>query len=57
MTVDREADLAEGSRLIREGNGTSFVLLRVNEAEPPSFKRDLNPSTCRSRFRLANAAG
>jgi phosphonopyruvate decarboxylase len=57
MTVDREADLAEGSRLIREGNGTSFVLLRVNEAEPPFFKRDLNPSTCRSRFRLANAAG
>jgi phosphonopyruvate decarboxylase len=57
MTIDREAGLAEGSRLIREGNGTSFVLLRVNEAEPPAFKRDLNPATCRSRFRLANAAG
>jgi phosphonopyruvate decarboxylase len=54
MTVEKEADLAQGARLIREGNGTSFVLLRVNEAEPPSFKRDLNPAACRVRFRAAN---
>jgi phosphonopyruvate decarboxylase len=56
LTIDAEAGIAEGSRLIREGNGTAFVLLRVNEAEPPTFKRDLNPATCRSRFRAANAA-
>jgi thiamine pyrophosphate-dependent acetolactate synthase large subunit-like protein len=54
LTVEAEADLAQGSRLIREGNGTAFVLLRVNEAEPPVFKRDLNPATCRTRFRVAN---
>jgi thiamine pyrophosphate-dependent acetolactate synthase large subunit-like protein len=53
LTVEKEADLAEGSRLIREGNGTAFVLLRVNEAEPPGFKRDLNPAACRVRFREA----
>jgi thiamine pyrophosphate-dependent acetolactate synthase large subunit-like protein len=54
LTIEAEADLAQGSRLIREGNGTAFVLLRVNEAEPPVFKRDLNPATCRTRFRVAN---
>lgn len=55
LMVDSEAGIAEGSRLIREGNGTAFVVLRVNEAEPPSFKRDLNPASCRTRFRTANA--
>lgn len=56
-TIDSEAGVAEGTRLIREGNGAAFVLLRVNEAEPPQIKRDLNPATCRTRFRLANPAG
>ena len=36
------------------GNGTAFILLRVNEAEPPAVKRDLNPASCRTRFRMAN---
>ena len=54
LQIDAEAGIAEGTRLIREGNGTAFVLLRVNLTEPPSFKRDLNPATCRTRFRAAN---
>jgi thiamine pyrophosphate-dependent acetolactate synthase large subunit-like protein len=54
-TIDSEAGIAEGTRMLREGNGTAFILLRVNEAEPPQFKRDLNPATCRTRFRVANA--
>ena len=53
-TIDSEAGIAEGTRMLREGNGTAFILLRVNEAEPPKFKRDLNPATCRTRFRAAN---
>jgi thiamine pyrophosphate-dependent acetolactate synthase large subunit-like protein len=53
LAIEKEADLSEGSRLIREGNGTAFVVLRVDEAEPPSFKRDLNPALCRVRFREA----
>ena len=53
LAIDKAADLPEGSRLIREGNGAAFVLLRVNEAGPPSFKRDLNPALCRARFREA----
>src|SRR5215470_17789024 len=42
--VEKTADLADGARLLREGNGTAFVLLRVKPSEPPSFKRDLDPA-------------
>ena len=38
------------------GQRHAFILLRVNEAEPPAFKRDLNPASCRTRFRTANAS-
>ena len=55
LTIDKEGDIAAGSRLIREGNGASFVLLRVSSAEPPTFKRDLDPANCRARFRAALA--
>jgi phosphonopyruvate decarboxylase len=53
-TVETEAQIAEGARLIRDGNATSFVLLRVKPTEPPSYKRDLDPATTRTRFRAAN---
>jgi phosphonopyruvate decarboxylase len=52
-TIETEADLAAGTRLIREGNAASFVLLRVKPTEPPTYKRDLNPASCRVRFRTA----
>ena len=42
-----------GARLLRAGNGTSFVLLRVKPTEPPEFKRNLDASFCRDRFRTA----
>jgi phosphonopyruvate decarboxylase len=53
MTVAEEADLARGSRFIREGNGTAFVLLRVKPTEPPHFQRNFDAAFCRSRFRRA----
>jgi thiamine pyrophosphate-dependent acetolactate synthase large subunit-like protein len=52
-TVTATADIAGGGRLLREGNGTSFVLLRVKPTEPPEFKRNLDASFCRDRFRTA----
>src|SRR5262245_56480370 len=52
-TVEKTAELASGARLLREGNGTAFVLLRVKPTEPPAFKRDLDPARCRVRFKLA----
>ena len=45
--------LEEGSRFIRQGNGTCFVLLRVAPTEPPAYKRNLDPASCRDRFRAA----
>ena len=42
-----------GARLIREGNGTAFVLLRVKPTDPPSYKRSLDPALARIRFREA----
>jgi thiamine pyrophosphate-dependent acetolactate synthase large subunit-like protein len=45
-SVEKAADHASGARLLREGNGTAFVLLRVKPTEPPTFKRDLDPARC-----------
>ncbi len=53
LGVDLEK-IAAGARLIREGNGAAFVLLRVKPMDPPGYKRDLNPASCRVRFRTAN---
>jgi phosphonopyruvate decarboxylase len=52
-TVATETDIATGARMIREGNGTSFVLLRVKPTEPPPFKRNFDAPFCRQRFRAA----
>src|ERR1700741_2522495 len=49
MTVAAEADLARGSRFIREGNSAGFVLLRVKPTEPPHFKRNFDAAFCRDR--------
>ena len=54
LTIETEAEIASGARMIREGNGSSFVLLRVKPTEPPSYKRDLDPANTRARFRAAN---
>ena len=53
LTIEKEAELAAGARLIREGNSASFVLLRVKPTEPPAYKRDLDPASTRTRFRAA----
>ena len=55
LTVGQAAEIAEGARLIREGNGTAFVLLRVKPTEPPAYKRNLDPAECRVRFKTALA--
>ena len=49
--ITRPEEIPEASRLIREGNGTSFVLMRVAPTESPPHKRDLDPTTERHRFR------
>ncbi len=52
-SVAREDQIVDASRLIRETNGTAFVCLRVKASDPPSYRRALDPSACRNRFRSA----
>ena len=44
-------DLPEGRRLVREGNGLAFILLRVKEGKPLNTGRLMQPSVGRTRFR------
>lgn len=52
-TIEREEQIPEASRLIREGNGASFVLMRVLPTESPPHKRDMDPTAEKLRFRDA----
>jgi len=54
-TVARPDDIAAGARMLRDGNGSAFVLLRVKPTEPPAFKRNFDASFLRDRFRAALA--
>jgi thiamine pyrophosphate-dependent acetolactate synthase large subunit-like protein len=56
-TITVEAELADGARLLREGNGSAFVLLRVKPTEPPADKRSMDPAACRNRFLTALLGG
>ena len=47
------SDITSGARLLRGSNGTAFVVARVKPTEPPAFKRNLDASFCRDRFRAA----
>src|SRR5436190_15787225 len=49
LTIEKEGEISAGARLIREGNASSFVLLRVKPTEPPAYKRDLDPANGRTR--------
>jgi thiamine pyrophosphate-dependent acetolactate synthase large subunit-like protein len=51
--VGTEAEIATGARLLREGNGTAFVVVRVKPTEPPPFRRNFDPAFMRDRFRMA----
>src|SRR5947208_1381097 len=55
-TVANAAQIETGARLLRESNGTSFVVVRVKPTEPPPFRRNLDASLCRDRFRAALAS-
>jgi phosphonopyruvate decarboxylase len=57
LAVGSESEIAAGARLIREGNGTAFVLLRVKPTDPPAYKRNLDPAECRVRFKGALGVG
>jgi phosphonopyruvate decarboxylase len=51
--INTEADMAEGKRLVREGGGLAFILLRVKEGPALRRKRRFNGDWVRHRFRDA----
>ena len=52
-TVAHEDEIAEASSLIRQSNGSSFVLLKVGTEASPRFKRSLDATRNKVRFRDA----
>lgn len=52
-TVEREEEVAPAGALLREGNSSTFVVLRVKPTEPPSYKRLMDGAAARNRFRMA----
>ncbi|MFN3744816.1 MAG: thiamine pyrophosphate-dependent enzyme [Hyphomicrobiaceae bacterium] len=52
MTVETKDQIAAGARMLRESNGTCFVVLRVKPEDGPKFKRDMDPASTRVRFLL-----
>ncbi len=56
-TISAESEITDGARLLREGNGTAFVVLRVKPTDPPAVKRNMDPAACRHRFRAALLGG
>ncbi len=52
-TINTMDDLPEGRRLVREGGGLAFILLRVKEGKPLNTGRLMQPSVGRTRFRQA----
>ncbi len=52
-TINTEAEIAEGRRLLNEGGGLAFILLRVIAGPPLRSRRSLFPHVARDRFRGA----
>jgi thiamine pyrophosphate-dependent acetolactate synthase large subunit-like protein len=51
-SVENEAQVAQGARMLRESKGSCFVLLRVKPTDGPKLRRLMNPADARVRFRL-----
>jgi phosphonopyruvate decarboxylase len=51
--VEHESQIATGARMLRESNGTCFVLLRVSTQDPDKGKISLDASATRVKFREA----
>jgi phosphonopyruvate decarboxylase len=51
--VIQESDIAQAAALIRQMDGTSFVLLKVKPTDPPKVRRPLDAAWTKYRFRHA----
>ena len=46
----KEGELADAAQMLREGNGTSFVLVKVAPTKPPSIYRSRDTSWHKGKF-------
>jgi phosphonopyruvate decarboxylase len=53
MTVEHQSEIAAGARMLRESNGTCFVLLRVSTEDADKSKLSFDAPAARLRFRQA----
>ena len=53
QTVTKEGELADAAQMLQEGNGTSFVLVKVAPTKPPSIYRSRDASWHKGKFREA----
>jgi thiamine pyrophosphate-dependent acetolactate synthase large subunit-like protein len=52
-TIDSEEQIPEAKQLLRSSNSTSFILLRISTAPPPSIKRSMDATERKIAFRKA----
>jgi thiamine pyrophosphate-dependent acetolactate synthase large subunit-like protein len=52
-TIDSEEQIPEAKQLLQSSNGTSFILLRISTAPPPSIKRSMDATERKIAFRKA----
>jgi phosphonopyruvate decarboxylase len=52
-TVTKESELKDAGQMLRESNGTSFVLVKVAPTDAPSIHRSRDASWHKGRFREA----
>jgi len=52
-TITHTQEIPVGRRMLRETDGTAFILMRVRPTPPPAVKRLLDPPAQRLRFRQA----
>ena len=52
-TVTKESELADAAAMLRESNGTSFVLVKVAPTDAPKIHRSRDASWNKGRFREA----
>lgn len=57
MTISTPAEVPAAAKFLKEAPGPRFLWCRVLPGEPTVFKRNLNPTETRIRFRGAFAAG
>ncbi len=49
--VSEETEIEEASKLLHQGNGATFILLRVDDTPPPKGIRNLHATETKTQFR------